>query len=79
MPIMKGQILVTVMWDTDDMANPCVELTPSEVLNEMDDGFIIGTHEYLGSKPINPDHVELELQRIGNDGTFFDKFFDIRD
>lgn len=75
MPIFKTAITITVLGEFEsrgaaqawfDNANPYT------ILNEMDDGDLVGQTSVGEVEEVPESDVESELEAVGNDGTFFD-------
>jgi hypothetical protein len=69
MPIVKTVFQVIVLHDSDTDIS-CWDF--SDVVSQMRDGEIIGSHYVISNGIVPVAEIKHELKALGNDGTFFD-------
>lgn len=72
MTIYKAHLTVTFMFDSNiDTPEAVRAMTLGEILNDMEDGHMLGQVSGIGFKPIPNEEVAGEERALGCDGTFF--------
>lgn len=71
--VCKTTFVLTVLHPAED--NP-VSYDLEDVAREIDSGLWIGNVEHVSTVAVPREQVEAELTAIGNDGGFFDEYFE---